>query len=84
MIANKLYAKSLISAADLEKTSSMSESYTARERTVSFLLNLLVDRIRVEPRVFTEFVKILESEPTLRPQAKELLEKYHKGNKNYK
>ena len=41
------------------------------------LLSVVEDKIRAEPHVFTEFVKILESEPTLRIQARELVKKYH-------
>ena len=43
------------------------------------LLNVVEDKIRAEPHVFTEFVKILESEPTLRSQANELVKKYRHG-----
>ena len=40
------------------------------------LLSVVEDKIRAEPHVFIEFVKILESEPSLRSQAKQLVEKY--------
>ena len=45
------------------------------------LLSVVEDKIRAESHVFTEFVKILESEPTLRSQAKELVEKYLNGKR---
>ena len=45
------------------------------------LLSVVEDKIRAEPHVFTELVKILESEPTLRSQAKELVEQYLKGKR---
>ena len=48
------------------------------DRTVS-LLNAVEDKIGAEPHVFTEFVRILESEPTLRSQANELVKKYRHG-----
>ena len=53
----------------------MNQVHIASVRTVS-LLSVVEDKIRAEPRVFTEFVKILESEPTLRSQAKQLVENY--------
>ena len=43
------------------------------------LLSVVEDKIRAEPHVFTKFVEILESEPTLRSQAKDLLREYHYG-----
>ena len=56
----------------------MNQVHEPIHRTVS-LLSVVEDKIRAEPHVFTEFVKILESEPTLSLQAKELIEKYLKG-----
>ena len=73
MMADKLNARSVLSADVLEAT-----RYTARDRTVS----IFMDRIRFEPHGFTELVKIFESDPSLRPRAKEL-ERCHKG-KNHK
>ena len=75
-IANKLYSKSIISAAALEEA--INQVHIASVRTVS-LLSVVEDKIRAEPHVFTEFVKILESEPTLRSQANELVTKYCHG-----
>ena len=56
----------------------MNQVHIASVRTVS-LLSVIEDKIRAEPHVFTEFVKILESEPTLRSQASELVKKYSHG-----
>ena len=56
----------------------MNQVHIASVRTVS-LLSVVEDKIRAEPHVFTEFVKMLELEPTLRSQAKELVEKYIKS-----
>ena len=56
----------------------MNQVHIASVRTVS-LLSVVEDKIRAEPRVFTEFVKILESEPTLRSQANELVKLYRHG-----
>ena len=75
-IANMLYSKSIISSAALTKA--MNQVHEPIDRTVS-LLSSIEEKIRAEPHVFTEFVRILESEPTLRSQAKELVEKYLKG-----
>ena len=74
-IANKLYSKSIISSIALTKATN--QVHEPIDRTVS-LLSVIEDKIRAEPHVFTEFVKILESEPTLRSQAKELVAKYLK------
>ena len=74
-IANKLYSKSIISSIALTKATN--QVHEPIDRTVS-LLSVVEDKIRAEPHVFTEFVKILESEPTLRSQAKELVAKYLK------
>ena len=70
-IASKLYSKSIISAATLTKTTN--QVHEPIDRTV-FLLSVVEEKIRAEPHVFTEFVKILESERTLRSQANELVE----------
>ena len=75
-IASKLYTKSIISATALAEA--MNQVHVANVRTVS-LLSVVEDKIRAEPHVFTEFVKILESEPTLRLQANELVKKYRHG-----
>ena len=75
-IAIKLYRESVISAAAL--ADAMNQRSVAGVRTES-LLSVIEDKIRAEPRVFTEFVKIIESEPTLRYIANELVEEYLKG-----
>ena len=72
-IANKLYSKSIIPAVSFEEA--INQVHPPSVRTVS-LLSVVEDKIRAEPNVFTEFVKILESEPTLRSQAKELVNEY--------
>ena len=71
-VASKLYTKSIISAAVLAEA--MNQVHMASVRTVS-LLSVVEDKIRAKPHVFTEFVRILESEPTLRSLAKELYDK---------
>ena len=75
-VANKLYSKSIISQPDLTKATN--QVHELIDRTVS-LLSVVEDKIRAEPHVFTEFVKILESEPTLRSQANELVKIYRHG-----
>ena len=75
-IASKLYSKSIISKAAI--TEAMNQVFMPSARTVS-LLSVVEDRIRAEPYVFTLFVKILESEPTLRSQSNELVDKYLTG-----
>ena len=75
-IANKLYSESIISAAALAEATN--QVHVASVRTVS-LLNVMEDKIRAEPHVFIKFVKILESESTLKPLAKTLFEEYLKG-----
>ena len=74
-VADKLYSKHIISRHTLTKTTN--QVHEPIDRTVS-LLSVVEDKIRAEPHVFTEFVKILESEPTLRSQAKQLVTKYLK------
>ena len=56
----------------------MNQVNIASVRTVS-LLSAVEDKIRAEPHVFTKFVEILKSEPTLRSQAEDLLREYHYG-----
>ena len=75
-IANKLYSKYIISSVALTKATN--QVHEPIDRTVS-LLSVIEDKIRAEPHVFTEFVKILESEPTLRSQANELVKLYCHG-----
>ena len=75
-ITTKLYSKSIISPT--AKQEALNRSHTKDVRTVS-LLDVVEKKITAEPHMFTEFVKILESEPTLRSQAKGLVEKYLKN-----
>ena len=75
-IASKLYTKSIISVATLAEA--INQVHTAIVRTVS-LLSVVEDKIRAEPHVFTEFVNILESEPTLRSIARSLVREYLQG-----
>ena len=75
-ITTKLYSKSIISST--AKKEALNPSHTEDARTVS-LLDVVEKKIKAEPHMFTEFVKILESEPTLRAQAKGLVEKYLKN-----
>ena len=54
----------------------MNQVHIASVRTVS-LLNAVEAKIEAEPNVFAEFVSILQSELTLRSQAKKLILEYH-------
>ena len=74
-ITTKLYGKSIISSNARQEA--LNPNHTENVRTVS-LLSVVENQITAEPHVFTELVKILESEPTLRSQAKGLVEKYLK------
>ena len=69
-ISTSLRAKSTISEA--EQQEAMKESVIPQTRTVS-LLNVVSGKIKFEPQVFVEVVKILESEPSFRKQADELV-----------
>lgn len=75
-IVSKLYSKSIISRDARDEA--MNVTHTASVRTV-YLLSVVEDRIRAEPHTFTEFVEILESEPTLTSLAIELMEEYNNG-----
>ena len=75
-IASKLFSKSVISAAALAEAKN--QNHIASVRTVS-LLSVVEDKIRADPNAFTEFVKILKTEPSLEPLAKQLSEDYLKG-----
>ena len=72
-ITTKLYGKSIISSTAMQEA--LNPNHTKDVRTVS-LLSVVENKIKAEPHMFTEFVKILESEPTLKSQAKGLVEKY--------
>ena len=72
-LANKLLAKFVITQEISEKArNSRNES---RERA-SYLLSCVQDRIKTEPADFIKVVDILESEPTLTRQARQLVESY--------
>ena len=75
-IASKLYTKSIISQDALAEA--MNQTHVASVRTVS-LLSVVEAKIKAEPQTFTELVKILESEPTLKSQAEELVKNYLHG-----
>ena len=79
-IASKLHNNSVIDEDDLAEA--MIPYIIASNRTLK-LLSTVKDRIRAEPHMFTEFVKILEAEPTLRFQARKLVEKYLEGIQLY-
>ena len=75
-VADMLYTKAIISRRTQTKV--INRVHEPIDRTLS-LLSVVEDKIRAEPHVFTEFVKILESEPTLRSQANELVKLYRHG-----
>ena len=75
-LAIKLYAKSIILRASLERVTN--QTLIPSDGTV-ILLNEVEDKIKVEPQVFTEFVRILESDPSWRPLALELARSYLNG-----
>ena len=74
-VANKLLAKFVISPEMFDKArNSRNES---RERAAD-LLSCVQDRIKTEPADFVRVVDILESEPTLTRQARQLVDSYRK------
>ena len=75
-VASKLHNKSVINEDDLAEA--MIPYIIASNRTLK-LLSTVKDKITTEPHMFTEFVKVLEAEPTLRFQARKLVEKYLEG-----
>ena len=72
-LANKLLAKFVITSETLEKA--CNERNGSREHAV-YLLSCVQDRIRTEPAIFVKVVDILESEPTLTRQARQLVDNY--------
>ena len=56
----------------------MNQAQIPSVRTID-LLNAVEDKIKNEPWAFSEFVKILESEPSLKSLASELVRSYLKG-----
>ena len=69
-ISTSLFTKSIISQAEQQKA--MSETPIPKARTVT-LLNAVLSKIKFEPQVFVDFVKILETAPALIVQANELV-----------
>ena len=53
----------------------MKETVIPKTRTVN-LLNVVLSKIKFEPQVFVEVVKILESESSFQKQANELVHSY--------
>ena len=74
-IASKLLAKFVISPEVLEKA--CHDRIVSRERA-AYLLSCVQDRIKREPADFVKVVDILESEPTLTRQARQLVDSYRK------
>ena len=74
-LANKLLAKSVISSEIFEKA--CHDRIVSRERAV-YLLSCVQDRIKTEPADFVKVVDIVESEPTLTRQARQLVDSYRK------
>ena len=75
-VAYKLYANHIIKREDL--VDAINESRAIGERTVS-LLSVVEDKIGAESRVFTKFIRILESEPLLKLLGEDLVSIYIKG-----
>ena len=76
-LANKLFTKFVINSDTLEKA--CNERNGSRERA-TYLLSCVQDRIQTEPADFVKVVDILESEPTLTRQARQLVDSYCKYN----
>lgn len=75
-IVNNLYSKRIISRDVREEA--MTQTLPASVRTMS-LLNAVEAKITTRSQTFIEFVKILESEPSLTSQATELVKIYLHG-----
>ena len=71
-----LYTKSIIS--EDEHQEAMKGAVIPKTRTVN-LLTAVLSKIKFEPQVFVDFVKILETEPSLTVQAYELVLCYQGG-----
>ena len=74
-LANKLLAKFVISPEMFEKA--CYDRTVSGERAV-YLLSCLQDRIKAVPADFVKVVDVLESEPTLTRQARQLVDSYRK------
>ena len=79
-IASKLLAKFVISPEVLEKD--CHDRIVSRERA-AYLLSCVQERIKTEPADFVKVVDILESEPTLTRQARQLVDSYRKCYRIY-
>ena len=74
-LANKLLAKFVITQEIFDKA--CNPFHESRERA-AYLLSCVQDRIKTEPADFVKVVDILESEPTLTRQARQLVDSYRK------
>ena len=74
-LANKLLAKFVITREIFDKACNPRNE--SRERA-AYLLGCVQDRIKTEPDDFVKVVDILDSEPTLTRQAKQLEDSYRK------
>ena len=74
-LANKLLAKFVISREMSDRACNPRNE--SRERAAE-LLSCVQDRIQTEPADFVKVVDILESEPTLTRQARQLVDSYRK------
>ena len=72
-LASSLYAKSMIPGDIKEKACNL--NLGSNERGVA-LLDCVQSKLEGEPSDFSKFVAILESEPYLRSQAKQLVKNY--------
>ena len=75
-VASTLYSKSIIEQDALAEATSSTP--IPGKRTMTFL-TAVENSIRGNPQVFLEFIRVLESKPTLTLQAKKLVEGYLKG-----
>ena len=74
-LANKLLAKFIVTQDVFDKACNPRNG--SRERA-AYLLSCVQDRIKTEPADFVKVVAILESEPTLTRQARQLVDSYCK------
>ena len=74
-LANKLLAKFVVTQEIFNKACNPRNE--SRERA-AYLLSCVQDRIKTEPADFVKVVDILESEPTLTRQARQLVDSYRK------
>ena len=69
-VATSLYSKSIISQAELQEAKR--EMVIPKTRTENLLI-VVLNKIEHEPQMFVDFIKILETEPSQREQANELV-----------